>query len=206
MGQAGPPCMVPAAGMCQEHFAGRGQSGTAHSGNVLSCSFCRGMILESQLDLFVFSERIYTLFDSSCCLTFLIVRPPPFLWKNTRYFQSDVAENVNTHRRWSSACCFLCRALLYSPASLPAFPGQVLTLGALNITNASTPWNSRRLHLHRARCLGAQECEMLPSLSSIQEPSIFHFRNLILPFSGALCLFSTWCCTLFHGELCLVGC
>lgn len=89
MGQAGPPCMVPAAGMCQEHIAGRGQSGTAHFGNTLSCSFCRGMILKSQLDLFVFSEMIYTLFDSSCCLTFLILRPLSFLWKNVRYFQSD---------------------------------------------------------------------------------------------------------------------
>lgn len=38
---------------------------------------------------------------------------------------------------------------------------------------------------------------MLPSLSSIQEPSIFHFRSLILPLSGALCLLST----LFHQGI-----
>lgn len=89
MGQAGPPCVVPAAGMCQERVAERGQSGTAHFGNALARSFCRGMILESQLDLFAFSEMIFALFDSSRCWTFLILRPPSFLWKNLRDFQMD---------------------------------------------------------------------------------------------------------------------
>lgn len=72
MGQAGPLCVVPAAGMCQEHVAGRGQSGTAHFGNTLSCSFCRGMILESQLDLFVLSR------DDLCPLWLLAVWPSWF--------------------------------------------------------------------------------------------------------------------------------
>lgn len=86
MGQAGPPYVVPAAGMCQEHLAGRSQRGTAHFDNTLSCSFYGRMVLESQLDLFVFSEIIYTLFDSSCCLTFLIFRPLLFLWKKCEIF------------------------------------------------------------------------------------------------------------------------
>lgn len=63
------------------------------------------------------------------------------------------------------------------------------------------------LHLHKARCLGAKEYEMLLSLTSIQGPSIVHFRSLILPLSRTLWLFST---SLQHfvslGNFCFVVC
>lgn len=206
MGQAGPPCVVPAAGMCQERIAGRGQSGTAHSGSTLSCSFCRGMILKSQLDLFVFSEMIYTLFDS------LLFDLPDFKatiipLEKCEMLPKPWILNVNTQRRWTSACCFFCRALFHSLASLPALPGQVLTPGAFNITNPSTPWNSHAVCIstepdvweHRSvRCCHPSAL-FRSHQSSTSEVPFFLFLEL----SAFWALDAVLCVT---GEFCLVGC
>lgn len=205
-GSSWPPCLVPAAGMCQEHVAGRGQRGTAHFGNTLSCSFYGGMVLESQLDLFVFSEMICTLFDSSSCLTFLIFRPLLFLWKKSEIFPERwIIKCKHTHKRWTSACCFFCRALLYSLASLSALPGQVLTPGALNITNPSTPWSSDAVCIstepdvweHRSvRCCHPSAL-FKSHQSSTSEVSFFLELFAFWALDAALC---------FTREFCLVGC
>lgn len=49
-GSSWPPVRGASSRDVPEHSAGRGQSGTAHFGNTLSCSFYGGMVLESQLD------------------------------------------------------------------------------------------------------------------------------------------------------------
>lgn len=186
---------------------GEGRVGQPTLATLCHVAFAGGWFWNLSWTCLCSPEMIYALFDS------LLFDLPDFkatvipLEKPEIFPKQWILKCKHTHTRWTSACCFFCRALLYSLASLPALPGQVLTPRALNITNPSTPQSSHVVCIsreadvweHRSTRCCHPSALFKSHRSSTSEVSFFLFLELFAfwALGAALC---------FTGEFCLVGC